>query len=60
MVKKSNFLRKKQDYQDRYVIRMQGGKTGFVEATSKMDIHEFRVFMAFPAIVIVPALSVVN
>ena len=52
MAKKSNSLRKKQDYQDRYVIRMQGGKTGLVEATSKMDIHEFRVFMAMLTMVL--------
>ena len=52
MAKKSNSLRKKQDYQDRYVIRMQGGKTGLVEATSKMDIHEFRVFMALLTMVL--------
>jgi plasmid replication initiation protein/putative sterol carrier protein len=37
-------LRKKQDYQERYTIRIQGGKTGLVEATSKMDISEFRLF----------------
>jgi plasmid replication initiation protein len=43
MAKKTS-TRKKQDYQDRYIIRMQGGKAGLVEATSKMDIHEFRVF----------------
>lgn len=37
-------LRKKQDYQERYTIRIQGGKSGLVEATSKMDISEFRLF----------------
>ena len=37
-------VRKKQDLSDRYNIRLQGGKTGLVEATSKMDVSEFRVF----------------
>lgn len=37
-------LRKKQDYQERYTIRIQGGKAGLVEATTKMDISEFRLF----------------
>jgi plasmid replication initiation protein len=46
-------LRKKSDYQERYTIRIQGGKAGLVEATSKMDISEFRLFattltMIFP------------
>ncbi len=31
---------------------MQGGKTGLVEATSKMDIHEFRVFMTMLTMVL--------
>lgn len=44
MAKQSKAVRRKQDYSDRYIIRMQGGKTGLVEATSKMDISEFRVF----------------
>ena len=52
MSKKRTSLRKKQDYQDRYIIRMQGGKTGLVEATSKMDIHEFRVFMTMLTMVL--------
>lgn len=52
MSKKGNTLRKKQEYQDRYIIRMQGGKTGLVEATSKMDIHEFRVFMTMLTMVL--------
>ena len=43
MSKKSK-VRKKQDLTDRYNIRLQGGKTGLVEATSKMDVSEFRVF----------------
>lgn len=37
-------VRRKQDLQDKYAIRIQGGKTGLVEATSRMDINEFRVF----------------
>lgn len=37
-------IRKKQDYQERYTIRIQGGKAGLVEATTKMDISEFRLF----------------
>ncbi|AFK05742.1 initiator RepB protein (plasmid) [Emticicia oligotrophica DSM 17448] len=37
-------VRKKQDYQERYTIRIQGGKAGLVEATTKMDISEFRLF----------------
>lgn len=37
-------LRRKQDYQERYTIRIQGGKAGLVEATTKMDISEFRLF----------------
>lgn len=44
MAKKELVKRRKQDLQDRYTIRIQGGKSGLVEATSKMDIHEFRVF----------------
>ncbi|HEV7347380.1 replication initiation protein [Telluribacter sp.] len=44
--------RKKNNYQDRYLIRMQGGKRGLVEATSKMDIHEFRVFMTMLTMVL--------
>lgn len=44
MAKKELAKRRKQDLQDRYTIRIQGGKSGLVEATSKMDIHEFRVF----------------
>lgn len=52
MAKKGLSLRKRQDYQDRYIIRMQGGKTGLVEATSKMDIHEFRVFMTMLTMVL--------
>lgn len=52
MSKKGITLRKKQEYQDRYIIRMQGGKTGLVEATSKMDIHEFRVFMTMLTMVL--------
>lgn len=52
MSKKRISLRKRQDYQDRYIIRMQGGKTGLVEATSKMDIHEFRVFMTMLTMVL--------
>ncbi|WP_028523278.1 replication initiation protein [Runella limosa] len=44
MAKKELSKRRKQDLQDRYTIRIQGGKSGLVEATSKMDIHEFRVF----------------
>lgn len=52
MSKKGLSLRKRQDYQDRYIIRMQGGKTGLVEATSKMDIHEFRVFMTMLTMVL--------
>lgn len=44
MAKKELTKRRKQDLQDRYTIRIQGGKSGLVEATSKMDIHEFRVF----------------
>lgn len=36
--------RRKQDLQEKYSIRIQAGKAGLVEATSKMDIHEFRVF----------------
>lgn len=52
MSKKAISLRKRQDYQDRYIIRMQGGKTGLVEATSKMDIHEFRVFMTMLTMVL--------
>lgn len=51
MSKKST-VRKKQEYQDRYIIRMQGGKTGLVEATSKMDINEFRVFMTMLTMVL--------
>jgi plasmid replication initiation protein len=51
MSKKST-VRKKQAYQDRYIIRMQGGKTGLVEATSKMDINEFRVFMTMLTMVL--------
>ncbi|MFY7889148.1 MAG: replication initiation protein [Spirosomataceae bacterium] len=31
---------------------MQGGKTGLVEATSKMDINEFRVFMTMLTMVL--------
>ncbi|MFY7829448.1 MAG: replication initiation protein [Flectobacillus sp.] len=50
--KRTIALRKKQDYQDRYIIRMQGGKAGLVEATSRMDIHEFRVFMAMLTMVL--------
>lgn len=37
-------VRRKQDYQERYTIRIQGGKAGLVEATTKMDISEFRLF----------------
>lgn len=37
-------IRKKEQYSDRFHIRMQGGKGGLVEATSKMEINEFRVF----------------
>ncbi len=37
-------IRRKQDLSDRYNIRLQAGKTGLVEATSKMDVSEFRVF----------------
>jgi plasmid replication initiation protein len=37
-------VRKKEDHKDRYNLRLQGGKGGLVEATSKMDISEFRVF----------------
>ena len=44
MAKKQLTKRRKQDLEDRYTIRIQGGKSGLVEATSKMDIHEFRVF----------------
>jgi plasmid replication initiation protein len=44
--------RKKQNHQDRYLIRMQGGKRGLVEATSKMDIQEFRVFMTMLTLVL--------
>lgn len=44
MAKKELPKRRKQDLQERYTIRIQGGKSGLVEATSKMDIHEFRVF----------------
>ena len=51
MSKKSK-VRKKQEYQDRYIIRMQGGKAGLVEATSKMDINEFRVFMTMLTMVL--------
>ncbi len=51
MSKKST-VRKKQEYLDRYIIRMQGGKTGLVEATSKMDINEFRVFMTMLTMVL--------
>lgn len=52
MARKGLSLRKKQEYQDRYIIRMQGGKTGLVEATSKMDIHEFRLFMTMLTMVL--------
>ena len=31
---------------------MQGGRGGLVEASSKMDIHEFRVFMTMLTIVL--------
>ncbi len=44
MAKKELPKRRKQDLLERYTIRIQGGKSGLVEATSKMDIHEFRVF----------------
>jgi plasmid replication initiation protein len=44
--------RKKSNYQDRYLVRMQGGNRGLVEATSKMDIHEFRVFMTMLTMVL--------
>ncbi len=41
---KLSAIRRKQDLADRYNIRLQGGRTGLVEATSKMDVSEFRVF----------------
>lgn len=44
MAKQKATTRRKQDYPDRYKIHLQGGKEGLVEATSKMDIQEFRVF----------------
>lgn len=44
--------RKKLNYQERYQIRMQGGRGGLVEASSKMDIHEFRVFMTMLTLVL--------
>ncbi|MBU1822034.1 MAG: replication initiation protein [Bacteroidetes bacterium] len=47
-----NMTRKKSNYQDRYLVRMQGGNRGLVEATSKMDIHEFRVFMTMLTMVL--------
>ncbi|TDB59529.1 replication initiation protein [Arundinibacter roseus] len=44
--------RKKSNLQDRYLVRMQGGNRGLVEATSRMDIHEFRVFMTMLTMVL--------
>lgn len=44
IIKAKGSIRRKAEQADNHIIRLKGGKGGLVEATSKMDIYEFRVF----------------